>query len=239
MHPYHKEILDALVQSAAEENLPLQQGGSRYIGTAKPVYFLPTAAVRKIFSGFAERHPHLTPAELIGLLDSLSQGETYNEYVAVGLLLSQYKKLRAVLDPHGLERWLEHAQGWAEVDTICQLNYTAAEMLADWDTWQALLSAFSVSENVHIRRASLVLLTKPLRESGDARLAGQAFANVEQLKGEKAILITKAVSWILRSLIKFHRSALEKYLEEQADTLPKIALRETRYKLAHGVKNKK
>jgi 3-methyladenine DNA glycosylase AlkD len=63
-----------------------------------------------------------------------------------------------------------------------------------------------------------------------------AFANMEKLKGEKGILITKAISWLLRTLIKHHRGEVEAYLGEQAATLPKVALRETWNKLRQGVK---
>ena len=218
--------------------MPLAKDGDRYVGTSKPVYLLKSAEIGRIYSDFKKRHPDLSSAEFVSLLNSLSQGETYNEYTAVGVLLNMYPKLRGTLDPWCLDRWLEHAQGWAEVDTICQLNFTALELLADWETWQSLLSTLAHRENIHQRRASLVLLTKPLRESDDARLRELSFANVEVLKGEKEILITKAVSWILRALIKHHRAAVEQYLEANEDSLPKIAIRETRYKLVGGVKKK-
>jgi 3-methyladenine DNA glycosylase AlkD len=83
------------------------------------------------------------------------------------------------------------------------------------------------------------LLTKPLRQSDDPRLADMALMNVEKLKSEKSILITKAVSWVLRSMIKHHRTEVERYVEMNVDTLPKIAVRETRNKLVGGVKKKR
>lgn len=235
MHAYHKEILEQIKQCAAETNTPLQQG-NRYVGTGKPIYLLKAAVIGEIFREFKDRHADLKQKEFVALLDSLALGRTYNEYVSIGILLGKYPQLRAALDPHCLDRWLEHAQGWAENDVICQFNFSAEEMLADWKTWKSLLTAFTKDANVHKRRASLVLLTKPLRESDDVRLAKLAFANVDKLKHEKDILITKAVSWVLRSLIKHHRTDLEAYLEANADSLPKIAIRETRVKLKTGTK---
>ena len=235
MHRLHKEILSQIKQRAAKENMPLQKG-NRYVGTTKPIYPLGSAAVGEMFREFKARHVDLAQAEFVALLDSLSRGKTYNEYASVGVLLGTYPKLRAALDPRHLDRWLEHAIGWAEVDVTCALNFTADEMLTNWKTWKGLLAAFAKSDNVHKRRASLVLLTKPLRESDDVRLAKLAFANADKLKREKDILITKAVSWILRALIKYHRVQVEAYLNANADTLPKIAVRETRVKLATGKK---
>ncbi len=219
--------------------MPLAKDGFRYVGTTKPSYLLRAADLRQLYKDFAKRQPDLTADELVVLLDSLSQGKTYNEFVGIGLLLTEYPKLRETLDPRCLDRWLEHAEGWAEVDVICQLNYTGREMLADWESWKALLIAFAEDENIHKRRAALVLLTKPLRESDDPRLADLAFSNVDGLKAEKNILITKAVSWVLRSLIKHHRTAVQNYLDTNEGGLPKIAVRETRHKLVEGVKSKR
>ena len=235
---YHQEIIEEIGKSIADKNVPLEKNSAHYIGTTKPVYYLRPADLRMIYRGFAARHPDLTLTEFVSLLDSLCTGETYNEFIAIGLLLEVYPKLRSAIDPICLDSWLEHAQGWAEVDVICQFNFTSDEMLADWEAWKTELKALAASDNVHKKRASLVLLTKPLRQSGDQRLAQMALMNVEQLKGEKSILVTKAVSWVLRAMIRYHRSEVEHYLEMNAATLPKIAIRETRNKLVRGVKVK-
>jgi 3-methyladenine DNA glycosylase AlkD len=75
-----------------------------------------------------------------------------------------------------------------------------------------------------------------VRDSEDARLADFAFMNIDKLKKEREILVTKAISWLLRDLIKHNRPRVETYLKENEDTLPKIALRETRTKLLTGRK---
>jgi 3-methyladenine DNA glycosylase AlkD len=196
-----------------------------------------TAVFHEIIQDWIERHADLTLTEYVDLLNSLSLGATYNEFVSIGVLLGAWPQMRKALEPHHLDVWLDHAQGWAEVDTLCQTNFTAEEMLSRWKEWKSLLVSFSKSDNVHKRRASLVLLTRPLRESADPRLARLAFANLGRLKTEKDILVAKAVSWLLRALIKYHREEVETYLRDNADSLPKIALRETRNKLTSGRKS--
>jgi len=94
----------------------------------------------------------------------------------------------------------------------------------------------AVDGNPSRRRASLVLLTKSVRGSNDARLSKLAFKNIDLLKGEKDILITKAVSWLLRSLIKNHRVEVVDYINKNRQILPKIAIRETERKLKTGRK---
>lgn len=145
-------------------------------------------------------------------------------------------KLRKTVEPRYLDVWLNNAHGWAEVDSLCQSKFPASEVLANWKEWKGLLTKLASSDNVNKKRASLVLLTKPVRDSEDARLENLAFTNINKLKNHRDILITKAVSWLLRDLIKHNRQRVESYLKENGDTLPKIVLRETRTKLLTGRK---
>ncbi|MDP2951009.1 MAG: DNA alkylation repair protein, partial [bacterium] len=63
-----------------------------------------------------------------------------------------------------------------------------------------------------------------------------AFENIEKLKPEKDILITKAISWLLRNLIKYHKKEVADYLKKNKNSLPKIAVRETEKKIKTGKK---
>jgi 3-methyladenine DNA glycosylase AlkD len=75
-----------------------------------------------------------------------------------------------------------------------------------------------------------------VRDSDDTRLADLAFTNIDKLKKDKEILVTKAISWLLRDLIKHNRQRVETYLKENENMLPRIAFRETRAKLLTGRK---
>ena len=85
----------------------------------------------------------------------------------------------------------------------------------------------------------MVLLTGPVRHSVDMRLSELAFDNIGKLKNESNILITKAVSWLLRDLIKNHKVEVEKYLKQNLNSLSRIAMRETTNKLRSGKKSGK
>ncbi|MDO8690998.1 MAG: DNA alkylation repair protein [Dehalococcoidia bacterium] len=135
-----------------------------------------------------------------------------------------------------MDRWLTGAEGWLEVDSLCYGAFTADDMLSDWASWETLLRALASDEDVHKRRASLVLLTKAVRESDDPRLADLAFENIDRLRGEKDPLITKAISWLLRDLIRNARTRVEDYLAQNSSTIPKIAVREVTNKLRTGKK---
>jgi 3-methyladenine DNA glycosylase AlkD len=110
------------------------------------------------------------------------------------------------------------------------------EIPANIDAWTRFLAKLSRSKSIAKRRASLVFYTSPISHCNADALAIAALGNVERLKNEKDILITKAISWLLRSMVRHHRQRVESYLDEHGTSLPAIAVRETRVKLRTGKK---
>jgi 3-methyladenine DNA glycosylase AlkD len=203
------------------------------LGTNKTFYCLKTGDKLKLIKNYL-KSTSLTYQDFTDLLVSLSHGSSFEELSAMATVLSFYPEYRRKLPTSIVNRLFDHVCGWAETDVTC--TFPADDLLADWKNWQKLLSDFSIDSNIHKRRASLVILTLPLRQSDDSRLAEIALINVEKLKSEKDILITKAVSWVLRAMIKFHQSTVSDYLAKNKDSLPKIAVREVNSKLLTGKK---
>lgn len=110
------------------------------------------------------------------------------------------------------------------------------DLLGDWPAWSGFIRRLAKDANINKRRAALVLLTRSCRTDPDPGLGALAFETIDALKGEREIIITKAVSWLLRSLSDQHPAKVAAYLDVQGSTLPAIAVRETRAKLATGRK---
>lgn len=233
---YHRELLAELEKHAGKGTKHQKEREQRYIGTSKFCYTISSAVKRQILKEWLRKHLSLSFSEYVKLLNSLYQGRSYEEISLAGKLLEMVPNLRRKIRPLPLDNWLNFVEGWAEVDSICQSNFTAKELLSNWEQWRALLIKLSKDKNVHKKRASLVLLTKPARDSADIRLANLAFENIDRLKSEKDILITKAISWLLRDLIRNFREQTKSYLEVNQTILPKVAIRETRNKLLTGKK---
>ena len=232
-NPHHL-ALEKLYRSHSR-NLSNNDWVRRYLGTTKPYLGLPTKEKQNLTKDYLKSQ-NLDNITLDKLLISLSRGQSFEEVSAVGYILTFSHDFRRSIEMATLDQLLDHVEGWAETDTICQMSFTADELLSRWSDWENLLKKFRTDPNIHKRRASLVLLTKPLRQSADPRLASLALENTAQLMAEKHILITKAISWILRSMIKHHPALVENYLEKNQELLPKIALRETHRKLLTGRK---
>lgn len=233
----HHALLEALEQASRAGGRSAAQGNS-YLGTTKRCYLLGAGGYGRLARSWLDSHPDMKPAEYLRLFNALSRGESHEEFTLIGILISHLAEVRRAASPRHYVRWLARAEGWGEVDSLCQSAQSAAEMLDRWEEWQQALEELAQKRNVHQRRASLVLLTRPVRESADSRLSKLAFQNIERLSGERDILITKAISWLLRSLIKHHRMQVEAYLATNEATLPRIAVREVRYKLQTGRKAK-
>lgn len=209
---------------------------SDFSGSPRIHYGMSNPTMRGFVKDWARKHPNLTYEEWEATLSDLYQAEAIDERCLAGFMLGHYKQFRRELPLSTLEKWIGDLEGWREIDTTCQSNYTAADILAKWDEWETFLLDLSQSDNISLRRASLVLLVKPVRDSEDNRLIETALSNIEHLKHETDKLITKAISWVLREAIKRHRNTVGDYVAQNEDTLPAIAVREFKKKYETGKK---
>ena len=233
MNPLHKEILALIKLNSGK---PTQHTFlNSYLGNRHPRYPISIPSLRKIAKDWMTAHRDLPASQLAVLLTSLIKGKSSTEKCMVGILLDYATTDQRKFNPKLFNTWLNYLEGWAEVDSLCTGKYSQSEIPLQWKGWKPLLIQFSKDKNIQKRRASLVFLCSPLRKSEDPRLASMALQNVSKLKGEKEILITKAISWVLRSMVKHHRIKLEEFLKTETG-LPAIDIRETTQVLKTGKK---
>jgi|WetSurMetagenome_2_1015567.scaffolds.fasta_scaffold122454_2 3-methyladenine DNA glycosylase AlkD len=236
MHAEHEALLKQL--HAAGRGPDGRFDAQAYLGTGSHSLNVSVPARRKIARDWRAAHKDWPTPQVLALVDELVQGDTHEEKTLGLLILEFLGPARRPFGPAEVDRWLGHLVGWAEVDSLCQSMFGPDDMLGDWPAWSARIRELARDPNINKRRAALVLLTRPTRTSPDPRLSALAFEVIDKLKAEKPIIITKAVSWLLRSLADQHREALADYLEAEQDNLPKIAVRETRAKLKTGRKTR-
>ncbi len=235
-HPHHKKILELIHHHSGK---PTQHTFlNNYLGTSHPRYAISIPVLRTIAREWMKSHRTLSASEFQELLTSLIHGSSSTEKTMAGLLLDLATEAQQQFDPRVFNDWLDHLEGWAEVDAVCTGAYAKAQLPANFAQWKKLLAAFSKSKNIHKRRASLVLLCSPLRTAKNLSLVAAALENVNRLRGEKEILITKAISWVLRNACIWHKELILKYVNSNEDKLPKIAVRETLAKITTGRKTK-
>ncbi|NOT74382.1 MAG: DNA alkylation repair protein [Cyclobacteriaceae bacterium] len=236
-HLLHDEILKLIRKNSGK---PTQHTFlDSYLGNSHPRYPINAPTLRKISKDWMKAHRDLSTENFQKLLLSLVKGKSSTEKVMVGALLDDSTLEQRRFNPEVFDQFLDHLEGWAEVDSVCTGAYTKTEIPRDWKHWKKLLTQFSKSKNIQKRRASLVFLCSPIRIEKNAELLRIALKNIDKLKAEKEILITKAISWLLRSAVTKHSEEIREYLLFNKETLPKIAVRETIAKLETGRKTKK
>jgi 3-methyladenine DNA glycosylase AlkD len=236
MNPLHKQILKLIEEKSGKGTKHTMLDS--YLGNKNPRYAITAPVLRKLAKEWMRANKELSTVEFTALLTSLIKGKSSTEKVFAGILMDYCSHEQGAFNPEIFDHWLEHLEGWAEIDSVCTGQYTIHQVVPGWKKWKPLLVKLSKNKNINKRRASLVLFCSPLRHSDDELLAKQALENIERLKSEKAILITKAISWVLRSMDKNFKKLLTEYLKENMETLPKIAVRETMVKLKTGKKTK-
>lgn len=233
---FHQEILAGLKKYSRPE--PLPNFNIRYRGTHSPCFGIKTPDHRHLIKQLVKSHSDFSLDEYIKLFNFLTNGKYHEEKTSIGMILNANPKLANQINSALLDEWLTNAEGWLEVDSLCQSSFNSKILLGNWGEWKNLLVKFSRNKLISKRRASLVLLVKPVSQSPDPQLSDLAFSNINNLKIEKDILITKAISWLLRALTKYHSQEVEDYLKQNSAMLPKIAIRETLQKLQTGKKSK-
>lgn len=231
---HHQQILTQ-IKALSDKSEAEIKNMENYLGTAHSHYGLKAAARKKIVANF-KKQQQVNFEEFVALLDQLYYGQSYEERAVAGEFLQRYSTFRKKLSLAKLDEWLGQLVGWAEVDGTCQSNFTAQELLGNWPEWQNFLTRLSQDKNINKRRASLVLLVKAVRRNDDQRLVKQALSNIERVWDEKGILVTKAISWLLREMTKQHKELVRKYIEQNKEKLPAIAYREAKNKIETGRK---
>ena len=235
-NPHHRQILQQIKEKSGKGTQHTSLDS--YLGNTHFRYPISVPVLRTIAKDWMKAHRDLTAKEFAGLLTAFIEGESGTEKNMAGILLDNATADQRKFDPKLFDRWLEHLEGWAEVDSLCTGKYQRVEIVEQWSKWKPLLLKFSKSKNINKRRAAIVAFCSPISRVKDKEIAETALQIVDKLKDEKAILITKAISWVLRSMERYNRKALEEYLKENIDSLPKIAVRETLVKLKTGKKTK-
>lgn len=234
MNVHHKEIREQIKRKAKKE-LSFYMS-AQYSGSSHKRYGMSAAESRELAKEWAKKCASIPVGERLRLLDALYGADCMDEKQLAGRILLLSPETRKHVLPNRAKKWLLYLEGWEEIDSLCQSVFSACDMLEHWTQWEKALLGFAASRHISHRRASLAFLTAPVRQSRELVFADLAFQNIERLQHEKDILITKAVSWLLRELIANHRERVAEYIARSSLNLPKIALRETRNKLQNGRK---
>ena len=234
MHAHHRVLLGELEKHRRTRVHP--QSNDSYLSSGHHYLDVSVPNRRTIAKAWLKKNRDTPDAEFLAVVEGLYRGRSHEEKTLASILLSYHPTVRKIVDLRRLNAWLDDLVGWAEIDMLCASAFGADEILVNWREWERFIRALSRETNINKRRAALVFLTAPVRYSDDQRLADLGFEVIRALQTERAIIITKAVSWLLRSLVRHHTRVVGTYLKKNRSLLPAVAVRETGRKITTGRK---
>jgi len=108
------------------------------------------------------------------------------------------------------DKVLDYFCSWSTIDDFC-INVLQPVLLRYPEETLSLLKKWNKSKNMWKRRASVVVFTRKLGESGD--FTNEALDLCENLIWDKEDLIQKGVGWCLKDVMRGDRKQVLKYVE--------------------------
>ena len=229
-----RHLLDQIKQYADPQHQAFER---KMAPTALKVYGVRVPQLRKIAQAWYRAHKQIARDGLVALVEALWDGESREERVLAMLLLEHCSHWVPGLTKSHFEQWRQSLDSWELTDG---LGWVLALWLAgDPDTRLGYLLELIADEDVWSRRLALVPLARINRGKEGFTLPDLTLQLIDEVKEERHPMITKAVSWVLREMIKHHREQVVAYLEQNRDVLASHVVREVDNKLRTGLKSGK
>lgn len=168
--------------------------------------------------------------------DMIAQRILELQWLAYELLGSQKKALRA-LKRQDIDRLNSGLDNWMLTDVFCAcvLGFAWREGLLD-ETYFLKLQA---SDDVWQRRIAVVATTAlNIPANGGSGARRETLLMCQGAVDDHHPMVSKAVSWALRTFVKWDSAAVEQFLESNEDRLARLVVREVNTKLQTGKKNR-
>lgn len=206
--------------------------------TKLKMYGASTPAQRSIVRQWTREHRQTPAREVLALVNALYSAPSFDERLMASYILSQNTRVIPGITETQWNRWITCIDNWAVSDNICGVPL-GTWILADPARGEHYLKKLITSKNIWARRVAIVVLTWVVWYDNSPRWKDLAFSFIRKTMHERDVIMTKAVSWILRALIQYHAPAVRAFLKKYEKELPAIARREAVNKLTTGRKSGK
>ena len=228
-----EQVLVALEELSTEE----RKEKTRYFApTARRVVGVSNPDMRLVIKELKKEYSHWSSRDWISLSKELVKMSVFECQVVAYELIAGSRKLLDALEYGDLEALQRNLDNWASVD-----HFTVGIYGVLWGKGvvkDGHIDRLLESENVWDRRVGVVstvaLNTASRGGTGDT---GRTLSVCERVVHERHPMIRKALSWALRSLIRWDREAVYGFLETHRGSMSAQVVREVSHKLEYGTKN--
>jgi 3-methyladenine DNA glycosylase AlkD len=205
------------------------------IKTSRPFYGARVGDLRALAAGWRRGHPGAAPAEVAALADRLWRAGIREEQLVACFLLATDRAALAATDPDRVRAWCALLDNWETTDQL-GMNVLGPLVALDPGARLRLVEAMAADPHPWTRRLALVACTRLARAADAGRWWPRVAGLLLALASDREAALPKASSWVLRSWLGPCPAEVAAFVDANAATLPAVAVRETRTKLATGAK---
>jgi 3-methyladenine DNA glycosylase AlkD len=202
------------------------------------VHGLRVFEIRPIVRAWRRAHKDVACEDLVALAEALWDGPSREERMVALELLQHYPRCITSLARSRFEGWRQDLDNWELTDVLGR-GVLGPWVLADADERVQYLWDLIGEKDIWSRRLGLVGAIGMNAARKDIGFPDLTLELVDQVKGERDPMITKAVSWMLRDLSTKHPDQVATYLNSNRDALAGHVVREVDNKLKTGLKSGK
>ena len=217
MHPIVDQIRKSLKAAADPAKAREMQ---RYMKTTQPFHGVQAAKRKIIFKTAAKKFPVTNRADYKTVVFKLWQGEFREEMYQSLEVAQRFKDFRDVKSFPIYEKLIFTSPNWDTLDWIA--GRLVSPLVLENRRLESKLIHWTEDDNFWVRRASL-LSHLHHRHSTNTRLLSKT---ILKLAPEKEFFIRKAIGWILRDYSYTDPQWVERFVEENQDTLSGLSKRE-------------
>ena len=233
----YQSLVNEIKEALEDLSTPERREKTLYfITSSQKVLGVSSPDMRGLIKEIRKQYKDWPPESWIELSKALVRTAVYECQLTGFEMIAGNKKVLNAMSYKDAEAMMLNLDNWASVDhfTVGIFGVLWAKNIVRDEHIQELLQ----SENVWERRVGVVstvaLNTASRGGTGDAIRTRMV---CKQVVHERHPMIWKALSWSLRSLIRWDRDAVYDFLYEYREHMSRQVLREVEHKLEYGTKN--
>lgn len=224
-------ITNRIIAVSSEEN---KKSSQRFFKEKITLHGAKTAEVNKIASEEYKSLINKDKPGIFSLAEDLFKIQSLEEsFVACNWVYRKRKEFRKE-DLHIFEQWIDsYINNWATCDTFC--NHTMGIVVDNFPELIKELKRWTLSDNLWMRRASVVSLIVPARAG---KFKDHIFEICSLLLNDKEDMVQKGYGWLLKVLSDTHMKEVYEFIISHKRSMPRTALRYAIEKMPQELKEK-
>jgi 3-methyladenine DNA glycosylase AlkD len=210
------------------------KGEKKYLKSPMQHYGVTVPALRKLAKSWIKMHPDINIEELITLTNTLWSSKWHEDRMLAVFLLEQKKEDLNLKHMPTIEKMINSATGWAQLDGISV--WLVGGMIDNDNKTLKYLKRWIRSKNFWVRRTALLAQIMQFRRGGgDLKLFEQIavpqFKEGKEWSKEERFFIRKAIGWALRELAPQKPNTVFLFIRKYRDQMSGLTFREAKRKL--------